>query len=537
MATKNRRLPSNQRNFGATPPVQAQRSVFNLNQTWKGTFDAGYLVPFYVSEGLPGDTRKVRVSAIARLATPIKPVMDNLYLDFHFWWCPNRQLWTNWTKLMGEQDNPGDSIDYLVPTVLAGGSNALLGDWMGLPPQTADHVTSTYPVSALPFRMYNRVYNFHYRDQNLIQSVNQPTGDGPDTPGDYVPLKRGKRHDYFTASLPFQQKGDPVELPLGGLAAVAPDLAIPGTTNAPIFTDDVNSLLGSRIREAGAGATLQLIESQTPNQNLYWSVATGLVADLSQASAITVTSLRQAIAVQHVLERDARSGTRYPEILLSRFRVFDPQMLVLQRPEYLGGGTKMVSISVIPQTQRTDEGANATPQGNLAGVGVAMVDGIGFTRSFTEHGFIMGIVSARADLTYQQGVERMWSRRARFDFYHPELAHLSEQAVLYKEIYVTGLASDDDVWGYIGAYDDYRYAPSKITTAFRSSGATPLDFWHLSQYFANRPTLNQTFIEENPPVDRVIAVQDEPHFIMDAFITDTAARPMPVTGIPGLSRI
>lgn len=527
---RNKRLPSNTRNFGATPPIQLQRSQFNLSKTWKGTFDAGYLIPFYVSEGLPGDSRKVRVNAFARLATPIKPIMDNLYIDFHFWWVPNRQLWSNWVKLMGEQENPGDTIDYLVPQVYissdAGATNDL-ADYMGLPVSNIV-VTSAYPrVSALPFRAYNRIYNFHYRDQNLIDAVEQPTGDAEDNRAIYNILRRGKRHDYLTAALPFQQKGDPVSLPLGDRADVSFDASTLSTFTVRNSSGDwVNMDPGTDTVVSGTA------NPATPGQ---------LFADLGTASSATITQLRQSIAIQHVLERDARSGTRYPEILMSRFRVMDPQMLVLQRPEFLGGGTVPVNISPVPQTSGTANdpvtGYTSTAQGDLAGVGTASANGIGFTRSFTEHGFIIGIVSARADLTYQQGIERMWSRRARFDFYHPELAHLSEQAVLNKEIYATGEPEDNNVWGYIGAYDEYRYGQSLVTSRFRSTNALPLDVWHLSQEFANRPTLNQTFIEENPPIDRVIAVQDEPHFIMDCFISDQAVRPLPISGIPGLSRI
>lgn len=530
---RNKRLPSNTRNFGATPPIQLQRSQFNLSKTWKGTFDAGLLIPFYVSEGLPGDSRKVRVNAFARLATPIKPLMDNLYLDFHFWWVPNRQLWTNWVKLMGEQENPGDSIDFLVPQTSIGGSNGSidqLADYMGLPVSNIPGDGTTLTVSALPFRAYNRIYNFHYRDQNLIDSVPQSTADTQDPRGDYVIRRRGKRHDYLSAALPFQQKGDPVNLPLGEAAPL-----VQSFTSGVVQTLDA---AGTNFQTLDIGTTE--LEHGTIGLDAGGSFGT-LYADLSQATAATITQLRQSIAIQHVLERDARSGTRYPEILMSRFRVMDPQMLVLQRPEFLGGGSVAVNISPVPQTSGTATdpatGYTATAQGDLAGVGTASVNGIGFTRSFTEHGFIMGIVSARADLTYQQGIERMWNRRARFDFFHPELAHLSEQAILAKEIYADGSAEDDTVWGYIGAYDEYRYGQSLVTSRFRSTDPLSLDVWHLSQEFANRPTLNQTFIEENPPIDRVIAVQDEPHFIMDCFISDKAVRPLPISGIPGLSRI
>ena len=523
----NKKLPGNNKNFGATPPAQVSRSTFNLSKNWKGTFDAGQLIPFFVSEGLPGDTRKIRVSAICRMATPIKPLFDNIYLDFHFWWVPCRQLWDNFTKMMGEQENPGDTIDYLAPQLSinsTGGEGKTLADNMGLIPPESIQVELGYFVASMPFRAYARIYNYHYRDQNLIDSVVQDTDDGPDTLSDYPVRRRGKRHDYLTASLPFQQKGDPVSIDLGG--------------SAPIFTDVEAGFVGIGL---GENATQWRTLDPAPVSLSHTTGTNGsatMFADLGSATGISITELRQSIAMQHVLERDARSGSRYPEILLSRFRVMDPQMLVLQRPEYLGGGTKSITITPVPQTTPTDIVPDVSPQGNLAATGTAMVDGIGFTRSFTEHGYIMGIVSARADLTYQQGVERMWNRRARFDWFHPELAHLSEQAVLQKEIYVTGnVEQDDATWGFIGAYDDYRYGQSLITGKFRSSDPDSLEIWHASQYFANSPTLNQTFIEENPPIDRLVATPDEPQFLMDAFISDIAARPIPISGIPGLSRI
>lgn len=526
MAARNRSLPGNVKNFGRTPPIQLQRSVFRLDKTWKGTFDSGLLIPFFVSEAIPGDSRKIRISAIVRLATPLKPFMDNVYIDYHFWWCPMRQLWENTEKFFGEQVNPGDSIDYLTPVVSVdstafGGQENSMADYMGLPPFSAAHVTAAYVVNALPARMYNRVYNFHYRDQNLIQSISQPTGDGPDGGGLYPLQRRGKRHDYLTASLPFQQKGDPVAVSLGDSAPVYSELA----TGGSVLTVDAGK--GGADTNMNTTGFLNLDTSQTGTSPL--------LVDLASATSITITDLRQSIAIQHVLERDARGGSRYPEILLSRYRVLDPQMTVLQRPEYLGGGSRPLNVQPIARTNE-----NTVDQeylGDLAAVGTQMVDGIGFTRNFTEHGYIMGILSVRADLTYQQGVERMWNKRARFDYYHPELAHLSEQAVLNQEIYVDGTSADTGVWGYIGPYDEYRYGQSLITGRFRSSSSATLDPWHLSQFFISRPTLNQTFIEETPPIKRAIAVQDEPEFICDMYISDTAARPLPISGIPGLSRI
>lgn len=520
-ATANRSLPNNMRNFGATPPAQVSRSTFNLSKPWKGTFDAGDLIPFFCSEFLPGDSRKVRISAIIRMLTPLVPFFDNVYADFHFWGVPNRQVWPNFQKMMGEQDNPGDSIDYLVPQVTIGPGFSILplADNFGLP---VSNLTTQTTVSALPFRCYNRIYNFHYRDQNLIGSIPQATDDTNDSASDYSIRKRGKRHDYLTSSLPAPQKGDPVSISLG--------------TNAPIYSANTSNANVGVLR--GQGGQLRQFTTGGANNGLFMdtslSAGNQLYADLLGATTVTITDLRQSIAVQHVLERDARSGTRYPEILFSRYRVLDPQMLVLQRPEYLGGGTKAINVAPVPQTSATSGTNN---QGDLAAVATAMVDGIGFTRSFTEFGYVLGILSVRADLTYQQGIERMWSRRARFDFYHPELAHISEEAVLSKEIYADGSAGDDGVWGYQGAYDSYRYGVGLVTGRLRSTDALPLDIWHLSQEFASRPTLNQTFIEENPPIDRVVKVVDEPQFKADIFISDIAARGMPLSGIPGLSRI
>lgn len=518
-ATANRALPSNMRNFGATPPAQVPRSTFNLSKPWKGTFDAGYLIPFFVSEGLPGDTRKVRIQAIIRLTTPLVPFFDNLYCDFHFWWIPTRQVWPNFQKMMGEQDNPGDSIDYLVPqvTVGPGGATSLneLADNMGIP---VSNLAGGKLVSTLPFRCYNRVYNFHYRDQNIIPKAYEKTDDTNDNASNYQIFKRGKRHDYLTAALPFQQKGDPVAFSLGTTADIFADSS--GANNVGVEDGVGGSVVG--LNATGAGNAVFVDSGLAGTRQLR--------VDLAGATGVTITDLRQSIAVQHVLERDARAGTRYPEILMSRYRVLDPQMLVLQRPEFLGGGTKKINIAPVPVTAESDTG-------ELAAVGAAMVDGIGFTRSFTEFGYIMGILSTRADLTYQQGIEKMWARKARFDFYHPELAHLSEEAILSSEIYADGTSGDDDVWGYIGKDDSYRYGMGLVTGKFRSTDATPLDIWHLSQEFATRPTLNQTFIEENPPVDRVVKVTEEPNFRCDMFINDIAARPLPLTGIPGLSRI
>lgn len=518
--------------FSQVPRAEIQRSSFDRSHGLKTTFDAGLLVPIYLDEALPGDTFSMSMTGFARLATPIKPIMDNLHMETFFFAVPMRLLWTNWEKFNGAQDNPGDSTDYTIPMVTVppateqggGYDPQTLGDYFGLPTGNA----SSYQHSAMPQRAYQLIWNEWFRDQNInVGTIEWDPGDTAEHYLNRPPYNRGKRHDYFTSCLPWPQKGEAVQVPLAGTAKVVPDTLVGG---APTFKDGSN-VGGQFLKFTDGVANTSWDNNATSDSFAFWE-NTALIADLTTATqGWTINDMREAFQLQRMLERDARGGTRYTEVINAHFGVTSPDAR-LQRPEFLGGGYSPVNVSPVAQTQATDVG-NETPQGNLAAIGTANLHGHGFTKSFTEHCIIMGIVCVRADLTYQQGLERMWSRSTRYDFYWPALAHLGEQAVLNKEIYCTGAAEDDNVFGYQERYAEYRYKPSKITGKFRSSFGTNLDVWHLSQFFTNYPTLNEPFIAEQPPIDRVIAVQDEPHFLFDAYFKLKCARPMPMFGTPG----
>lgn len=534
--------------FSQVPTAQIPRSKFNRSHGLKTTFDSGYLVPIFVDEVLPGDTFTMDCTLFSRVSTLISPIMDNLYLDTFWFFVPERLLFDHFENMCGQQDNPTDSTDYLFPTVKSptgGFAVGSIADYFGLPTGVPN-----LEVRAEPFRAYNLIYNEWFRDENLQNSVPFTKADS-DNYSNYTLLRRGKRHDYFTSALPWPQKGPGVELPFGGSATIVPN----ASTKDLYFLSSTGNNLGSTSLYYGSASSSTSADNVSAVNSMLLTanrsdrayvgtfrgpatvsatqgvLTTGSTVDLTSATSITINQFREAFQIQRWYERAARGGTRYTEIIRSFFGVVSPDAR-LQRPEYLGGSSNRIDVNVIPQTSGTTD---VSPQANLSAFAVGTNGrGNGFSKSFTEHGWIIGLINVRADLTYQQGINRMWTRSTKFDMYWPTFAFLGEQAVLNKEIYAQGTADDDGVFGYQERYAEYRYAPSQITGKFRSTYAQSLDSWHLAQKFENLPKLNPEFIVDNPPVDRVVAVPSEPQFLLDAWFNLNCVRPMPVYGVPGL---
>jgi hypothetical protein len=515
--------------------IQAPRSNFPMNSRHLTAIDFDYLYPLYWDEILAGDTVNMNARLFGRFATLANPILDNCYLDIHWFYAPKRILWDNARKFYGEQVNPGDSIDYTVPTMAApattGYSSDTLQDYFGLPPEIPD-----FTHISLPFRMYNFVWNEFFRDQNLQNSVTVDTDDGPDTYSDYVLLKRNKKHDYFTSGLPNILK-DPATsqtLPLG--------------TSAPIYAtgmdfdsvDDTANRLNVYKTQGGALGTLSSPASTYIIGDSSASGAGTIRADLTNATAATILQLRQAVQIQAILELDARAGTRYPEQLYAVYGVrFDD---VSYRPEFLGSQTARIDINSVAQT--SNDGTNGDV-GDLSAIGTVSINGGGFTKSFNEPGYILGLVSARADIGYQQGLDRKWSRTDRYSYFHPYLQGIGDQATLKKEIVLcdpaqdtgsTGTADNERTFNYAERYAEYKFKNSHVTGLFRSTHASTLEAWHLVEELTDKtePNFNSTFIQANTPVDRVIEVASQPHLILDCDFQCNMARPMHAYSIPGM---
>ena len=542
--------------FASIPKANIQRARFKRDFGNITTINEGELVPLYVDEVLPGDTISCKLNGLVRMSTPLYPVMDNCYLDTYAFFVPNRLLWEHWENFMGQNDSTfwAEKTEYSIPQTKApsgGWNNGTIADYMGIPTQTAN-----ISVNSLPFRAYARIWNEWFRDENLSQPVVQDKDDADNTGSNTgsnltdaqnggLPLKVAKYHDYFTSCLPEPQKGEASAIPIAaGNVKVFPNNTVTEWQDVPEGTAPLiwrrtgggaldrnqNLIIGAT---SGVTGTSTDVSGATLTQNLY---PANLAIPASSFRAISINDLRQAIAIQHILEADARGGTRYTEILQHQFGVTSPDSR-LQRSEYLGGTRVPININQVIQQSATND---ISPQGNTAAYSMTTMRSEMCTYSAVEHGQLVILAAIRVNHSYQQGLRRMWSRKTRFDFYHPMLANLGEMAVLNKEIYCQGNSQDNEVFGYQEPWADYRYHPNIVTGEMRSNYAQTLDAWHYGDHYDSLPMLSDTWIKEGKEnIDRTLAVQSENshQFICDFYFDQTWTRPMPIYGVPGIQTI
>lgn len=526
--------------FGNNPTtLDIQRSKFKIPFDHKTTFNEGELIPFFESEVLPADTIKCKLSALVRMSTPIFPVLDNAYLDTYFFFIPYRLVWSNFKVFMGENDTGAwtNLVTKQIPQITAptGGWNPkTLADYFGIPTKLAN-----ISINALPFRAYATVYNEWFRNENLIAPVNSRMDDATVAGSNSEiyrggkPAKVGRLNDYFSTALPTPQKGPDVFVNLGGTAPLL--FATP--TNTPSGTTAITTLDGKEMAAWGEYydgtpdyVETRLLATDGTTANLHENKAINLKADLSQSTGMTINELRMSFAIQRMYEKDARGGTRYREIIRSHFSTIVPDYRV-QVPEYLGGKRVPINMTQVVQTSETA----GTPQGNTSAYSLTIDTSDMFSKSFTEHGIILGLCCVRVDRTYQQGIERFWSRKDREDFYFPSLANIGEQAIKNKEIYAQGTSADEEVFGYQEAWAEYRYKPNRVSGEFRSNYTTPLDTWHYADYYTSQPILGQTWYEESDTnIARTLAVTTQSQFLADFYVDTTWVRPLPMYSIPGL---
>lgn len=555
--------------FNQVPRLDITRSRFKRRQDVKLTLNAGQLIPFYVDEVLPGDTFSIDQAAIIRMTTPIFPVMDNCHMDIYYFNVPCRILWKNFKRFMGENDTGpwAQTQEYTIPQVKVTGTTekpapyeGSIMDYMGIPTKVSKGGGSAFSVNALPFRAYAMIWQEWFRDQNVDNPAINSDGDATvdytddETKGmdaekpdlEYIlqnaytggrPLPVNKYHDYFTSALPSPQKaGEPVTLPMSGNAAIkAYDIETNeeagwyNTLNPNHVVNNIN--LNAPITGGDEDLSYTKDLTATTNGPSGGTRNIALRADLSGVTAATINQLRQAFQVQKYYEQLARGGSRYREMIYSLFHTKISDKTV-QIPEYLGGTRITINMSQVIQTSGT---TTESPQGNTAAVSVTPYSGSMFTKSFEEHGYVIGVCCIRHDHTYQQGLERMWSRKTNLDFYYPVFANLGEQAILKKELYLTGTNTDEQAFGYQEAWAEYRMKPNRISGKFRSNATGTLDSWHYGDNYTETPSLSQAWMKEgDSEIQRTLAVDNEPQFIMDTVIDNTSVRPMPMYSIPGL---